>query len=148
MILFVRCTATDPTDNTHFTNKEKMGKSKGLQKLNYGHVVAQIVAMYFRRLERKILRSVIRRRYLDPVNTSAFIESLLPFSLVTKDDTVLLDLNEEDITFCSVCNHEVGLILVSFGISLLELCDGLIPSHLISDVYLLQVKKHSKHCRT
>ncbi|KAK3445774.1 hypothetical protein EUGRSUZ_A01002 [Eucalyptus grandis] len=106
MFLFVWCTAIDPTDKTGY-RKRKRGKSKGLLKLNYGFVLAQIVTRFFRRLERKILRKIIRRKYLDPMNTSTHLEPLLPFPLVMKDDAIAPDLKADDITFCSLCNFEV-----------------------------------------
>ncbi|XP_030460259.1 protein S-acyltransferase 18 [Syzygium oleosum] len=106
MFLFIWCTAIDPTDKTGY-RKKKRGKSKGLLKLNYGFVLAQIVTRFFRRLERKILRKIIRRKYLDPMNTSAHLEPLLPFPLVMKDDAIAPDLKADDITFCSLCNLEV-----------------------------------------
>ncbi|KAI4384907.1 hypothetical protein MLD38_002992 [Melastoma candidum] len=108
VLLFIRCTATDPTDKTSFKkNKKKTSGCKGLQKLNYGYVLAQVITRFFRRLEKKILRSVIRRKYLDPLSTSSYMEPLLPFPLITKDDVILPDLNEVDVTFCSLCNFEV-----------------------------------------
>ncbi|KAF5455497.1 hypothetical protein F2P56_025064 [Juglans regia] len=108
MFLFVRCTAIDPTDKTSL-RKNKRAKSKsGLVKLNYGFVMGQIVVRFLRRVERKILRTFIRRKYLDPWKTSAQIEPLLlPFPLVTKDDAIPPHLKEDDISFCSLCDFEV-----------------------------------------
>ncbi|PON43240.1 Zinc finger, DHHC-type, palmitoyltransferase [Parasponia andersonii] len=117
IFLFVRCTAIDPTDKTGL--KKKRAKSKKM-KLNYGFILGQIVLRFFRRLEKKILRSFIRRKYLDPWNTSSdHMDPFLPFPLVLKDDAPEpppLHPNQDDISFC-------------------QLCDS-------------QVKKHSKHCRT
>ncbi|KAG8475243.1 hypothetical protein CXB51_032060 [Gossypium anomalum] len=106
MFLFVRCTAIDPTDKTSFKKKKK-GKSKGILKLNYGFILTQIVVRFFRRLEKKILRTFIRRKYLDPWKTNFQMEPLLPFPLVMKDDAVSPDVKEDDnISYCSLCDFE------------------------------------------
>ncbi|XP_021664680.2 protein S-acyltransferase 18 [Hevea brasiliensis] len=106
MLLSIRCTAIDPTDKTSFKKKKK-AKSNGLQKFNYWFIMSQIVVRFFRRLERKILRTFIRRKYLDPLKTSAQMEPLLPFPLVLKDDSVAPDLKDDDISYCSLCDFEV-----------------------------------------
>ncbi|CAL5208778.1 unnamed protein product [Lathyrus oleraceus] len=118
MFLFVRCTAIDPTDRTSFKKKNKKNKRNVIQKLNYGFIIGQIVVRFFKRVEKKVLRTFIKRKYLDPVKTSAQVEPLLPFPLVMKfdDDAIAPDLKEDDISFCILCDFEV--------------------------------KKHSKHCRT
>ncbi|KAK4787125.1 hypothetical protein SAY86_010958 [Trapa natans] len=118
IVLFVRCTAIDPTDKTSSTKRKKK-KNKGgklSRKLNYGFILGQIVLRFFRRLERKILLKFIRRKYLDPWNSSVQAEPLLPFPLVLKDEALSPDLKGDDISFCILCDFEV--------------------------------KKHSKHCRT
>ncbi|AES61552.1 putative protein S-acyltransferase [Medicago truncatula] len=118
MFLFVRCTAIDPTDRTSFKKKKKKAKRNAIPKLNYGFIIGQIVVRFFRRVEKKLLRTFIQRKYLDPLKTSAQVEPLLPFPFVMKDDddAVVPDLKEDDISFCTLCDFEV--------------------------------KKHSKHCRT
>ncbi|KAI3905374.1 hypothetical protein MKX01_040065 [Papaver californicum] len=103
---FVRCTAIDPTDKTSFKKKRKV-KTRGYAKLNYGFLFSQILVRFFRRLERKILKHCIRRKYLDPLSTNVQIEPLLPFLLVIKDDALTPDLKDDDITFCSYCDFEV-----------------------------------------
>lgn len=114
MFLFVRCTAIDPTDKTSFKKKKK-GKSKGILKLNYGFILTQIVVRFFRRLEKKILRTFIRRKYLDPWKTNFQMEPLLPFPLVMKDDTVSPDVKEDDnISYCSLCDFEVCILFPAF----------------------------------
>ncbi|XP_022759641.1 protein S-acyltransferase 18-like isoform X1 [Durio zibethinus] len=106
MFLFIRCTAIDPTDKTS-SRKKKRGKSKGIFKLNYGFLLTQIVVRFFRRLEKKILRTFIRRKYLDPWKTNVQMEPLLPFPLVMKDDAISPDIKEDDISYCSLCDFEV-----------------------------------------
>ncbi|XP_017969476.1 PREDICTED: protein S-acyltransferase 18 [Theobroma cacao] len=106
MFLFIRCTAIDPTDKTS-SRKKKKDKSKGVLKLNYGFILTQIVVRFFRRLEKKILRTFIRRKYLDPLKTNVQMEPLLPFPLVMKDDAISPDLKEDDISYCSLCDFEV-----------------------------------------
>ncbi|KAL1134974.1 hypothetical protein V6Z11_A12G141900, partial [Gossypium hirsutum] len=106
IFLFVRCTAIDPTDKTSFKKKIK-GKSKGILKPNYGFILTQIVVRFFRRLEKKILRTFIRRKYLDPWKTNFQMEPLLPFPLVMKNDAVSPDVKEDDnISYCSLCDFE------------------------------------------
>lgn len=113
MILFIRCTAINPTDKTSF-NKKRKNKPKGITKLNYGYIFGQIIVRFFKRVERKILRSCIRRKYLDPLKTSAQMEPLLPFPLVIKDDAVSPHRSEDDISFCALCDFEVGYIQIIF----------------------------------
>lgn len=113
MFLFVRCTAIDPTDRTCFRNKKKQrAKSDAIPKLNYGFILGQIVMRFFRRVERKLLRTFIKRKYLDPFKTSPQMEPLLPFPLVMKDDddAIAPNLNEDDISFCALCDFEVLLL--------------------------------------
>ncbi|KAL8089196.1 hypothetical protein AgCh_038832 [Apium graveolens] len=105
MFLFVRCTAINPTDKTSSRKLKKRANSA--LKLNYGFVFSQLIVRFFRRMERKILRSCIKRKYLDPWKTSAQMEPLLPFPLVMKDDAITPDPKEDDISFCSLCNMEV-----------------------------------------
>ncbi|KAL1341271.1 hypothetical protein HN51_027758 [Arachis hypogaea] len=108
MFLFVRCTAIDPTDKTSFKRKKRKAKSDTVPKLNYRFIVSQIVVRFFRRVERKLLRTFIKRKYLDPVKTSTGMEPLLPFPLVMKDDDAISpNLNEDDISFCALCDFEV-----------------------------------------
>lgn len=107
MFLFIRCTAIDPTDKTSFKKKKRAKSKSGVAKLNYGFIMGQIVVRFIRRLERKILKTFIRRKYLDPWKTSAQMEPLLPFPLVMKDDSIAPDAREDDISFCSLCDFEV-----------------------------------------
>ncbi|KAJ7973153.1 S-acyltransferase [Quillaja saponaria] len=106
VFLFLRCTAIDPTDKTRF-RKRRRTQSSGFSKLNYGFIFGQIIVRFFRRVERKILRSFIRRKYLDPWKTRAQMEPLLPFPLVTKDDTIAPSPKEDDISYCALCDFEV-----------------------------------------
>ncbi|XP_022967075.1 protein S-acyltransferase 18-like isoform X2 [Cucurbita maxima] len=108
MFLFVRCVAIDPTDKISGRKKKKMkSKSKSKSNLNYGLILGEIVSRQFRKMERKILKTFIRRKYLDPWKVGPQMEPLIPFPLVMKDDVVTSDHNEEDLTFCSLCNFEV-----------------------------------------
>ncbi|XP_022151860.1 protein S-acyltransferase 18 isoform X2 [Momordica charantia] len=107
MFLFIRCTATDPTDKTSVRKKKRESKSKSFSKLNFGFILGRIVLRQFRRTERKILKTFIRRKYLDPWKVGPQMEPLVPFPLVTKDDVVTPDHNEDDTTFCSLCNFLV-----------------------------------------
>ncbi|GAA0153691.1 protein modifying enzyme [Lithospermum erythrorhizon] len=110
--LFVRCAAIDPTDKTRFRKKKRKANpnSRALPHLrSYMFILGQIVLRFFRRVERKILRTCIRRKYLlDPWKSSLQLEPLLPFPLVLKDDvSVAFNPKEEDMSFCSLCNFEV-----------------------------------------
>jgi len=111
MFLFIRCIAIDPTDKTRF-RKKKRAKSNGFSKLNYGFILSQIFVRFFRRIERKILKTFIRRKYLDPLKVSAQMEPLLPFPLVMKDDAVSPDPKDDDISYCSLCDFEVWAYLL------------------------------------
>ena len=125
MLLFIRCTAVNPTDKTRF-RKNKKGKSK--IKLNYGRILSEIVLRVFRRLERKMLKRLIRRKYVDPwkTNNASFASDhldpflALPLVLNLKDDADATSPSpqdgQDDISFCPMCDMEV--------------------------------KKRSKHCRT
>ncbi|KAF7818074.1 protein S-acyltransferase 18 [Senna tora] len=106
MLLYIRCTAIDPTDKTSFRKKKKV-KSNGISKLNYGFIVGQIIMRFFRRVERKLLRTFIKRKYLDPWKTSTQMDPLLPFPLVMNDDAIAPNLKEDDISFCPLCDFEV-----------------------------------------
>ncbi|KAF6172255.1 hypothetical protein GIB67_024877 [Kingdonia uniflora] len=105
IFLFVRCTAIDPTDKTSFKKKRK--KSGGFSKRKYGFILGQIVVRFFKRIERKILRCCIRRRYLYPLKSNIQLEPLILFPLVVKDDVVTPDVKDDDITFCALCDFEV-----------------------------------------
>lgn len=115
-LLFIRCAAIDPTDKSRFrfrkkNNQRKTVDSNVFSKLNYGFIIRQVLGRFFRRMERKILRTCIRRKYvlLDPWKTSSpALEPMLPFPFVAKDDTsIAVDAKSEDISFCSLCDFEV-----------------------------------------
>ncbi|KAI3679125.1 hypothetical protein L6452_38434 [Arctium lappa] len=106
MFLFVRCTAIDPSDKTNVKRKNKK-KSMSNSQLNYGFILGRIVMRIFTRIERKILRKFIRRKYLDPLSTTAQMEPLLPFPLVIKDDSISPGPLQDDISFCALCDSQV-----------------------------------------
>ncbi|KAJ8898717.1 hypothetical protein K2173_004859 [Erythroxylum novogranatense] len=106
MFLFIRCSVADPTDKTSFRKKKK-AKSSGISSLNYGFVLSQVVARFFRRMERKILKAFIRRKYLDPLRFTVQMEPLLPFPLVLKDDVMEPDPKDDEISYCTLCDFEV-----------------------------------------
>lgn len=116
MLLFIRCTATDPTDKTSFKKKKKKkrgskGGRKGYPELNHWFILGQIMIRFLRRVEKKILRTCVRRSYLDPWKTSsAHLEPLVPFPfvLMKDDDAVSPHLREDDISFCALCDFEVS----------------------------------------
>ncbi|XP_068663143.1 protein S-acyltransferase 18 [Aristolochia californica] len=108
MVLFVRCTAIDPSDKIYLKKKRRK-KAGGFSKLNYGFILSQIVIRFVKRMEKKILKCFIRRRYLEPWKNNVQIEPLLPFPLVTKDDSVAPDAKDENIMFCSLCDLEVKI---------------------------------------
>lgn len=114
MFLFIRCTATDPTDRTSFKKRKKKKKgslgNKGYPELNHWFILGQIMVRFLRRVEKKILRTFIRRSYLDPWKTSTHLEPLVPFPfvLMKDDDAVSPDLREDDISYCALCDFEVS----------------------------------------
>jgi palmitoyltransferase len=71
--------------------------------------LGQIVLRFFRKVEKKLLRTFIKRKYLDPLKTSTQVEPLLPFPFFMKDDddAIAPDLKEDDISFCTLCDFEV-----------------------------------------
>ncbi|KAL8527113.1 hypothetical protein ACS0TY_005111 [Phlomoides rotata] len=109
-LLFIRSAAIDPSDKSRFRfrKKKRKGNSLGLGKLNYGYILGRILLRFFKRMERKILRTCIRRKYLDPWNTRVQMEPLIPFPLVLEDDSIAPDPKDGDISFCSLCDFEVN----------------------------------------
>lgn len=147
----------------------------GLSKLNYGLIFTRILSRFFKRMERKILRTCIRRKYLDPWNTRVQMEPLIPFPLILDDDSLTPDPKDHDVSFCSLCDFEVDIsVYVLLFCSMMfkhELCivtlrkrhytyGGSIQMskscgmNLYSDkkgfkfLYISQVNRYSKHCRT
>ncbi|KAH0733091.1 hypothetical protein KY285_001703 [Solanum tuberosum] len=104
--LFVRCAAIDPTDKTRFRMRRKSTRT-AFSNLNYGFVLGQIVVRFLRRIERRVLKTFIRRKYLDPLKSNLHLEPLLTFPLLVKDDLVAQQTKDDDISFCSLCDFEV-----------------------------------------
>ncbi|CDP17036.1 unnamed protein product [Coffea canephora] len=122
--LFIRCTAIDPTDKTRYRfrrRKKTTVKARTISSnLKFGFfALGHLLARVFRRVERKILRTFIRRKYLLLDHQQPSVP-LLPFHLlVLRDDdsaSVAPHPKELDLSFCALCDFEV--------------------------------QKHSKHCRT
>lgn len=104
--LFIRCAAIDPTDKTRFRMRRKSTRT-AFSNLNYGFVLGQIVVRFLRRIERRVLKTFIRRKYLDPLKSNLHLEPLLTFPLLVKDDLVAQQTKDDDISFCSLCDFEV-----------------------------------------
>ncbi|KAM3323558.1 protein S-acyltransferase 18 [Capsicum chacoense] len=104
--LFIRCAAIDPTDRTRFKMKRKSTRT-AFSNVNYGFVLGQIVVRFIRRIERRVLKTFIRRKYLDPLKSNLLLEPLLTFPLLVKDDLVAPQTKDDDISFCSLCDFEV-----------------------------------------
>nr|GEU41824.1 protein S-acyltransferase 18 [Tanacetum cinerariifolium] len=107
MFLFIRCTAINPSDRTNSKKKKKKTSKSMSNQLNYGSILGHIVMRFFTKIERKILRKLIRRKFLDPLSTTAQMEPLLPFPLVIKDDSVSPGPLQDDISFCVLCDFQV-----------------------------------------
>ncbi|KZV57599.1 DHHC-type zinc finger family protein isoform 1 [Dorcoceras hygrometricum] len=109
-LLFLRCAAIDPSDKSRFRfrKKKRKGNFAGFQGLDYGYVFSKICVRFFRRMERKIMKTWIRRKYEDPCKASIQLEPLIPFPLVLKDDSVPPNPKDDDISFCSLCDFEVN----------------------------------------
>ncbi|THU64000.1 hypothetical protein C4D60_Mb01t21820 [Musa balbisiana] len=106
-ILYTRCTAIDPSDRTA-AKKRRRSKSAGLPKLNYRFMLWQVVVRFFRKVEGRILRRCIRRKYLDPWHPNVQMQPLLSFPLVFLEDAATMpDRKDDDITFCTLCDLEV-----------------------------------------
>lgn len=108
MLLFIRCTAIDPTDKTNSKRNKKKKTQNVAKQLNFGLLFGHLVMRFFTKIERKILRKFIRRKYLDPLSTTAQMEPLLPFPLVIKDNSVSPGPLEDDISFCALCDCQVN----------------------------------------
>ncbi|KAK1294456.1 putative S-acyltransferase [Acorus calamus] len=67
---------------------------------NSRFMLGHILARFMRNVERKILHSYIRRRYMDPLTPNIQMEPLLPFPLVEMDDSVKLHSKH-----CRSCNR-------------------------------------------
>ncbi|CAA3015126.1 protein S-acyltransferase 18 [Olea europaea var. sylvestris] len=108
-MLFIRCAAIDPTDKTRFRfrKKKRKGDYIGFPKLNNWHILGRIFVRLFKRMERRILRTCIRRKYLGLWKSTIQMEPLIPFPLIVKDDAIAPDPKDEDISFCSICDFEV-----------------------------------------
>ncbi|PHT59761.1 Protein S-acyltransferase 18 [Capsicum baccatum] len=104
--LFIRCAAIDPTDRTRFKMKRKSTRT-AFSNVNYGFVLGQIVVRFIKRIERRVLKTFIRRKYLDPLKSNLHLEPLLTFPLLVKDDLVAPQTKDDDISFCSLCDFEV-----------------------------------------
>ncbi|KAJ8573652.1 hypothetical protein K7X08_010163 [Anisodus acutangulus] len=104
--LFIRCAAIDPTDKTRFKTKRKSIRT-GFSNVNYGFVMSQIIVRFLRRIERRVLKACIRRKYLDPLKSNLHLEPLLTFPLLVKDDLVAPQTKDDDFSFCSLCDFEV-----------------------------------------
>lgn len=77
-VLYVRCTAVDPSDKTHIKMKAQ-ARQRGFKKLNYMFILYQIILRFVKSIEKKILRCCLRRRYLDLHDKSFHMDPLLPF---------------------------------------------------------------------
>jgi palmitoyltransferase ZDHHC1/11 len=111
--LYVRCTATDPSDKTSAKRSKKKNPKPGnkLPKLNYKQILWHVVMRFFRRIENKLLRWFIKRNYLEEWNSNLQLEPLLPFPLIVTTDAVSPCQKDRDISFCALCDSEVWFIL-------------------------------------
>ncbi|KAK8958671.1 putative S-acyltransferase [Platanthera guangdongensis] len=85
IFLYIRCTAIDPSDRTN-SRRKKGAKLRGITKLNYKFILNPIIMRIVRKLEHKILKCCIRRKYLDPWNNNVQMDLILPFSPLVVDD--------------------------------------------------------------
>ncbi|KAK8967918.1 putative S-acyltransferase [Platanthera guangdongensis] len=106
IFLYIRCTAIDPSDRTN-SRRKKGAKLRGITKLNYKFILNQIIMRIVRKLEHKILKCCIRRKYLDPWNNNVQMDLILPFSPLVVDDAIAPHMKDDDITFCFLCDFEV-----------------------------------------
>ncbi|KAL8054548.1 hypothetical protein ABFX02_04G001000 [Erythranthe guttata] len=118
-LLFIRCSAIDPGDRTRFRFRKKKKRKPnvpiGLSDLNYKFIFSRILLRFFKRIERKILRTCIRRKYVldEPWNNKVHMELplLIPFPLILEEDDSLAPnpkQDDNDISFCSLCDFEVN----------------------------------------
>ncbi|EPS66612.1 hypothetical protein M569_08164, partial [Genlisea aurea] len=105
-LLFIRCSAIDPGDQTRFRFRNKRtNRNKGL---DYCYIFSRILLRFMRSVEKKILRTCIRRKYLDPLTTRIQMEPIFPFQLVQPDDSVTPNPKNDGISFCYLCDFEVN----------------------------------------
>ncbi|GJM87625.1 hypothetical protein PR202_ga03599 [Eleusine coracana subsp. coracana] len=145
-VLYVRCTAVDPTDRTHAKKAKRRrqlargGAGTGkLPRLRYGYILWRYALRVLRRVEARVTNRWVRRSYLEQWNTSVQLDPMLPFAFTSLDDIVspCAAGDGHDISYCPVCDCEFNV-------------DGLVSefSNLNQFETTLQVKMRSKHCKT
>ncbi|GJN13436.1 hypothetical protein PR202_gb00139 [Eleusine coracana subsp. coracana] len=114
-VLYVRCTAVDPTDRTHAKKAKRRrqlarcGAATGkLPRLRYGYILWRYALRVLRRVEARMTNRWVRRSYLEQWNTSVQLDPMLPFAFTSLDDIVspCAAGDGHDISYCPVCDCE------------------------------------------
>lgn len=119
-VLYVRCTAVDPSDRTEAKkDKRKRQLARGgghggtarLPRLRYGFILWRYAVRLLRRVETRVTNRWVRRSYLEQWNTSVQLDPMLPFAFTSLDDIVspCTASDGHDISFCPICDCEVKL---------------------------------------
>ncbi|KAK3136427.1 hypothetical protein QOZ80_5BG0434120 [Eleusine coracana subsp. coracana] len=117
-VLYVRCTAVDPTDRTHAKKAKRRrqlarcGAATGkLPRLRYGYILWRYALRVLRRVEARMTNRWVRRSYLEQWNTSVQLDPMLPFAFTSLDDIVspCAAGDGHDISYCPVCDCEVKM---------------------------------------
>ncbi|XP_062204245.1 protein S-acyltransferase 18 [Phragmites australis] len=116
-VLYVRCTAVDPSDRTQAKKAKRRrqlargGGGGRLPRLRYGYILWRYAVRVLQRVEARVTNRWVRRSYLEQWNTSVQLDPMLPFAFTSLEDIVSPCAAAEghDISFCPICDCEVKL---------------------------------------
>jgi palmitoyltransferase len=122
-VLYVRCTAVDPSDRMEAKKDKRKrqlarggghGSTARLPRLRYGYILWRYTVRLLRRLETRVTNRWVRRSYLEQWNTSVQLDPMLPFAFTSLDDIVspCAATDGHDISFCLICDCEVLLLFI------------------------------------
>ncbi|KAJ3681303.1 hypothetical protein LUZ60_015792 [Juncus effusus] len=106
-VLYITCTAIDPSDKTSAKRQKKSNRK--LPKLKYKNILSHVFTRFFWRVENKLFSKFIRRSYLEQWNSNIQLDPLLPFPFAETNDSVSPCKKDNEISFCALCDSEVKL---------------------------------------